>query len=154
MLDNLLQAVSTPIVEQADPSAPTMPNPARRYVLFYDGDCGICQASRRAIERRQPREDVVYVDSTDDRRMGEFPMIDASLTRRGAVVLGPAGEIRFGYDAVVQMLRLLPRWRVIAFFMQWPIIRQIGLCTYAWVARNRRRISGWLGMNQCRIDGR
>jgi predicted DCC family thiol-disulfide oxidoreductase YuxK len=117
-------------------------------VLFYDGTCGLCRRSIGFIRRAGPREPLEYVDVNDDAAMSRFPQIDRLSALKHVTLLEPGGTQRRGYNAVTEVLRLLPGWRRAHFLMRlWPI-QFVGHIGYHIVGHNRHRISRLLGWEQ------
>lgn len=127
-----------------------------RVTLFYDADCGICTASvdwlvRQAAASGAELKTVAYQDPAGP---SDYPMINWKHTDLGVQTLTGEGKISQDASAIAACLRLAPRWRWLGTCMDWPVLR-IGFQTgYRLVARNRRHLSRWFGLQQCRIPPR
>ncbi len=124
-------------------------------ILLFDGDCGICTASAEHAEKIAQRRGGTYrvapyqaIPEEDLRRFGTDYERCArkihSITRDGRVYAGAFSVNHFcwrhfPWTLIPLVLYLLPPL----------LLAEIGL--YAIVARNRHRISGWLGLNACAI---
>ncbi|OLE37755.1 MAG: hypothetical protein AUG00_07290 [Candidatus Rokubacteria bacterium 13_1_20CM_2_70_7] len=53
----------------------------------------------------------------------------------------PDGRVLSGADAVPEILARIPRWRWLVRLFDLPGVRPLSRRVYAWVARNRMRIS-------------
>lgn len=118
-----------------------------RATLVYDAECAMCRASalwlmRRAI--RGGRLEILPCRSAV--RRVRFPQIaeEACLTAMQLVV--PDGRVLAGADAVPELLRRVRGWRHVAWVFELAPVRPLARRLYAWVARNRMKIS-------CRLPG-
>ena len=116
--------------------------PAPLAVLIYDADCPMCRASalwlmRLALSGRQ----LEILPCRSDVRASRFPQVseDACLTAMQLVL--PDGRVVAGADAVPELLRRIRGLAWLATVFALPGVRPIGRRVYAWVARNRMRIS-------------
>ncbi len=113
--------------------------PQSVWTVFYDGRCGICQASKAWIGRREVSAALAWVDSSDEANLAGHPMIDPAKARGRMMLLAPDGTLSGGFDAVVALLGLMPGWRAAAPALSRPPLREIGRNVYRWVAANRHR---------------
>jgi predicted DCC family thiol-disulfide oxidoreductase YuxK len=122
----------------------------RRYLLF-DGDCGVCTRSAEWVKARDRRGEFIVEPYQ------RFP--DAELAAIGlsyehcsyeAQAIDLEGRALGGAIAVnYVLLRRFP-WNilvVIAYAL--PPLLLIEMAAYRLVARNRHRISRWLGLKAC-----
>ncbi|MFM6973771.1 MAG: thiol-disulfide oxidoreductase DCC family protein [Agromyces sp.] len=113
--------------------------------MIYDGDCGLCNASREWAERTlsQPPEFVTSQSIT----AGEYGVSADELSKR--VWLITSNGVFGGHDAIAMMFIAQPQrgWRFAGHLMLTPPICWIGRLTYLIVARNRHRIR--VGDQQC-----
>lgn len=117
-----------------------MSAPGERYVLIYDGECGICRRSVdwvTSTDRVGRIEVLPYHDPEVARR---FPGIPPEDMERAMQLLAPGGERWQGARAAEETLSLLPRWRLLAPFFRIPGVRAVAARVYTWVAGNRRRL--------------
>jgi len=116
-------------------------------ILFYDGDCGLCDGSvrwclrhdRDRVLRFAPLQGSTYAALTLPDRpsaLETLVLVDAAgLHLRSDAVLRALGHIGGGWGAVAGVGRLVPR--------------PIRDACYRFVARHRRRWFG--GADQCRL---
>ncbi|MFG0325728.1 MAG: thiol-disulfide oxidoreductase DCC family protein [Phycisphaerales bacterium JB037] len=108
-----------------------------RLRCFYDGRCGLCQRSRRWLERLDWLQRVEWVDQTevpDD----ELPVSrDAALDALPAVT--PSGRVLMGHDAVRRALLVTPLGFLPALLMYLPGIAHLGRAVYRRIAAARKR---------------
>lgn len=124
-----------------------------RVTLFYDADCGFCQASVDwLVQRGRPGtfETIAY---QDEERMSRYPMIDRTLADKGIQALGEDGKLWKKASATGFCLTHLPRWEWLGSFILCPMVEPFAALGYALVAANRQRISRWMGRSSCRISG-
>lgn len=109
-------------------------------VVVYDGDCGICQASARWIERHIPSLDVQSHYEYGVEELGSVWLVTPTYNYEGA-------------EAVGRVLMLSSkRWmHVCGRIMNAPVVRLVASGAYRVIARNRRHISRALGLNACAI---
>jgi predicted DCC family thiol-disulfide oxidoreductase YuxK len=113
-----------------------------RWVVLYDGDCGICNwllagllrwdraARLRPIALQRAEADVLLAGLEPAERMASWHLIS------------PDGVRRSGGAAIAPLLGLLPRGRVPAA----AVARFPGLAArgYLWVAEHRTQLSRWV----------
>lgn len=112
-------------------------------VLVYDGDCGFCERSARFARDRAHGLRVA------DHRSQGLDHIDA------VMLVDDDGRIWSAAPAVSQALRRFRarRWRALGVFLSLPLICAVASLVYALVARNRGRLSRFLGAPACGIPG-
>lgn len=116
--------------------------------LIYDGECSMCRASALWLLRRALRggaEDLEIFPCRSPARRVRFPQIDDETCRGAMQLVLPDGRVLAGADAVPEILLRIPRWRWLARFFALPGARPLARHVYAWIARNRMRLSCALG---------
>jgi len=114
--------------------------------LIYDAECAMCRASALWLMRRALSSGALEIlPCRAGVRRARFPQVteEACLTAMQLVL--PDGRILSGADAVPELLRRIRGWGWVAGAFALPGIRPVGRRVYAWVARNRMRISCALG---------
>jgi predicted DCC family thiol-disulfide oxidoreductase YuxK len=124
-----------------------------RLLVVFDGRCGFCNRAVRWLLRRDRRDRLRFVASEEERMVGILARhgVDATSNADGPgsiVVVRDAGGVVEGVlvrsDAVVALLRELPRpWAWVGVAFKW-IPRQVRDMVYGLVARWRYRIWGRL----------
>lgn len=109
-------------------------------IVVYDGDCGICQASARWIERHVSEVRVVSHYEYGVEELGSVWFIDEHQSYEGA-------------EAVAHILLLShTTWmRLVGRVMLLPVVRALAQGVYRVIAYNRRHISRLLRMNACAV---
>jgi len=113
-------------------------------VLIYDAECSMCRASalwllRRALAGGAERLEILPCRSPVRRE--RFPAITDEVCMQAMQLVLPDGRVLAGADAAPEILRLIPRWRSVAWLFALPAARPVARRVYAWIARNRMRIS-------------
>lgn len=120
-----------------------------RATLVYDGDCALCRASALFVMRRTLVTDALEVlPSATAVRRERFPAISDEACRTAMQLVLPDGRVLSGADAVPELLRRMRGWRHVAWMFALPAARPVARRVYAWIARNRMRIS--CGVRQSR----
>ena len=144
--------------------------PKRPLEVFYDGDCGFCELSRRVMTRVDPGRVYTWEKLQTGRAQSQYGVSNDALTQRLHVVID-GGEIRSGFAAFKRMLLANPityfffaaavlgsgwvsagfRSLVIAAFVAFffPLFSSVGEAAYNWVARNRHLM---MGGESCQTD--
>jgi predicted DCC family thiol-disulfide oxidoreductase YuxK len=116
--------------------------------LVYDTDCGVCHQSARIIKRLDSLAQITFVGNDDDARRPAS--VSRELADRTAVVVqGDKQWIRAA--AFAKMFRTLPGWAPLGWFLSIPGFAQLANLCYDVFARNRHKISRWLGMAACGV---
>jgi predicted DCC family thiol-disulfide oxidoreductase YuxK len=137
---------------------------------FYDGDCGFCELSRRAMARIDPGGVYVWEKLQTGRAQSQYGISNDALMQRLHVVID-GDEIRSGFAAFKRMLLANPAtyfffaaavlasgWvsagfrslviaALVAFFF--PLFSPLGEAAYNWIARNRHLM---MGGESCQTD--
>jgi predicted DCC family thiol-disulfide oxidoreductase YuxK len=127
--------------------------PASHGYFLFDGDCGICTRSAdfvRTLDRRHRWviEPYQYFDEAELKRFGLTYRLCSEKVR----LIAPSGRVSGGAFAINRFLLDYFPWMVIPIVIYLlPPILLAEIVLYAVVARNRHRISRWLGMNACLI---
>ena len=127
-----------------------------KLTLFYDADCGFCSASVDWITRQAASSnlDLATIPYQDPSGPAKFPGIDWEHNDRGVQTLDERGVVKRDSSALATCLKAMPAWNWLGTIMDLPILRLFIHLGYKVVAKNRRHISRWLGMTQCKIPAR
>ena len=113
-------------------------------VLIYDGDCSLCRASALWLLRRAQAggaRDVEILPCRSADRRARFPQVEEAACLTAMQLVLPDGTVLSGADAVPELLHRIPRWRWLARGFALPGLRSLARRVYAWIARNRMRLS-------------
>jgi len=127
-----------------------VPRRGRARQVFYDADCGFCYLCVRVLARLDVHRRLRLLPNT---RVDALPAgFDVAALERYVLVVDPARDRRWTRgDAVAEALAALPLGRLWSWPLRLPGIRQLMNVAYDVVARNRTRLSLWLGLSGCRV---
>jgi predicted DCC family thiol-disulfide oxidoreductase YuxK len=111
-----------------------------RWVLVFDGECGICRRSVAWIQNRKGAERIEAVPYQHPSVPERYPELSREALEEAMHLVSPTGEVRKGARAGEEILRLLPRWRPSALVFRIPGVRWVAERVYRWVAGNRHRL--------------
>ncbi|MGH7276624.1 MAG: thiol-disulfide oxidoreductase DCC family protein [Candidatus Rokuibacteriota bacterium] len=111
-------------------------------VLIYDGECAMCRASALWVMRLALAGGALEIlPCRSAPRRARFPQIaDAACVAAMQLVL-PDGRVLAGPDAVPELLRRIRGLGWLATVFALPGVRPLARRFYAWVAKNRMRLS-------------
>jgi predicted DCC family thiol-disulfide oxidoreductase YuxK len=112
----------------------------RGYTLVYDGTCGVCTRIAGVLRRWDSSGQIDIVASQAPGVMERFPWIPARAFSEAMQLVGPGNATWQGSEAVEQLLRILPRGRLITWVFRVPFVRGLADRFYRWFARNRYRL--------------
>lgn len=112
--------------------------------MVFDGDCGVCESTARWISRRGPH--VLALSSRQFLKHTQHPHPER-FSRELLLIDGEGNEL-WGPDAVLRLFREAGHP-----VLGWQGWRPIWGGLYPVIARNRSRISRWLGLRaECRLE--
>lgn len=106
-------------------------------IIFYDGQCPLCQREIQHYQRTQGAGELEFVDLTqaEDRLKPYAITLKSALLKLHAV--DAQGVIKVGVDAFILIWRHLKGWRWLARFVNIPGIKQLAVLSYHWFAKWR-----------------
>jgi predicted DCC family thiol-disulfide oxidoreductase YuxK len=104
--------------------------------VFYDGECRLCTASRAWAEGRDSERRLAFKDLNDPAAVGAVPIPPERL-REAMWVRLPEGKLASGFYGWLEILHVLPWWRLVAGLLRLPPLQWIGPAVYRLVARHR-----------------
>jgi predicted DCC family thiol-disulfide oxidoreductase YuxK len=111
-------------------------------VALYDGHCRICTAGARRLSVLARPGTVELRDFQEPGVLAAFPSLTLEQCMQALQLVTPEGRVFAGAEAVV---RILTRRRILgapAWLYYLPGVRWVCDAAYAWIARNRYRLSG------------
>lgn len=121
-----------------------------RLTLYYDGNCGFC---RDEISRLRGWDSARHLGFADIAAPDFVPPPGASMQALGTEMHAQTadGRLLVGVDSLLAAYTLVGRgWMVAPLRVR--CLRPLFAALYRGFARNRYRISGWLGRPAC-VDG-
>jgi predicted DCC family thiol-disulfide oxidoreductase YuxK len=140
-----------------------VPRKQRTRIVFYDVDCGVCFWLARVFARLDVWRRLRFVSNQDTSVLPAD--VDRALLDKTMLVIDPetptrelgAGDARprrwTRADAVVQVFAALPFGRLWSWPLRLPGVNALANAAYDRFARNRGRISAWLGLAACGVPG-
>lgn len=111
--------------------------------VYVDGRCRLCQRMRALVEPRDRTRAIEWLDYNEDHVAARAaPTTREQLHARMHVRRLTDGAWATGYDAWLEIIRILPAWRALAPVLSTRPARFIGRALYELIARNRRRLFG------------
>lgn len=98
--------------------------------VFYDGKCGLCSKEINHYRKIAPEGVFVWQDITESAEDLQREGISLSEGLKLLHARESNGQMHLGVDAFILIWRQLKGWRVLAFLVGLPIIRQIANAAY------------------------
>jgi predicted DCC family thiol-disulfide oxidoreductase YuxK len=106
----------------------------------------MCRASALWLMRRAlSRGELEILPCRSGERRRRFPQVSEETCLTAMQLVLPGGRVLSGADAVPELLRRIRGWGWVARMFALPGVRPVSRRVYAWIARNRMRISCALG---------
>ena len=113
---------------------------------IFDGNCLICQSTRRTIEAMDWLDRITFIDLHDRQRV---PAYSGDLSKERLMgeihVIDREGRVVSGFYATRRLLREVPLGLPIWLLLGIPGMDALGIRVYRLVARHRYRINRLLG---------
>jgi predicted DCC family thiol-disulfide oxidoreductase YuxK len=111
-------------------------------VLIYDGECAMCRASALWLMRLAlSRGALEILPCRSEPRRARFPHVSDAACASAMQLVLPDGRVLAGADAVPELLRRVRGLGWLAGVFALPGVRPVSRRVYAWIAKNRLRIS-------------
>jgi predicted DCC family thiol-disulfide oxidoreductase YuxK len=110
--------------------------------LIYDADCPMCRASALWLMRRALSAGALEIlPCRSEARRARYPAVTEAACMSAMQLVLADGRVLAGGDAVPEILRRVRGWGWLASVFALPGVRPIARRVYAWMARNRMKIS-------------
>jgi predicted DCC family thiol-disulfide oxidoreductase YuxK len=133
-----------------------VPDTDKRARLLYDGDCGVCARTAEILQRLDSNHDFIIqpYGSFTEEWLAQYGLSYDKCSKR-AYCISPGGKVWGGAFAVNYFFFKRFPWCLLVFLVYAiPPLLVAELIGYYLVARNRYRISRWLGLDACRVSPR
>jgi predicted DCC family thiol-disulfide oxidoreductase YuxK len=120
-----------------------------RWIALYDGHCRFCTKQARQLEKLVGAKRVELVSFQDEGVLGRFPGVTHEACMQRMHVVRPDGRVFAAAEAVARAITLLPVVGWVGFLYYVPGLRQLAELGYRIVAKNRYRIAGRSGADEC-----
>lgn len=112
-------------------------------LLIYDGECRLCVATKRKLERMGQSHDAIrFVPYQSDEARQVLGERYSSGRPDLAFLVKPSGEIEGGLDAFLPFVPALPGGRMLLKLLKLPPVKRMAERGYRFVARHRYRLFG------------
>ena len=122
-----------------------------RPVIVFDGECPFCQRQVARIQRRDRDGQFEYAPRQTPGLTERFPKLAEGDFDTGMRLVMPGGAIYIGADAVYQIARRLPLWRLAAWLYRVPVAHAILRWAYGWVAAHRQALGSACRDDTCKV---
>jgi predicted DCC family thiol-disulfide oxidoreductase YuxK len=127
--------------DSAEPVAPTIGKPGRRYSVIYDGHCKVCGRMVRLLTRWDRNHELEIVPSQAPGVRARFPWIPQRAYMESVQVIRTSdGRTWQAAAALEELLKVLPKGRLFSWLFKIPLMRPFVDRLYRWFARNRYRM--------------
>jgi predicted DCC family thiol-disulfide oxidoreductase YuxK len=120
--------------------------------VLYDGQCVICNTSRRVVSRLDWRRAVAWVDLHAPEAARQFADIPHAQAMGQVHVREENGRTYAGFLGTRRMLKELPLTFPLWLLLQVPGMTWLGHRVYRWIARNRYAVNRMFGAPVCEND--
>ena len=110
------------------------------YTVVYDGFCKVCNRLVTVLRKWDGGKLLEIVPSQQPGVHARFPWIPARAYTESVQVIGPGGRTWQGAAAIEQLLRVLPKGRLMSWVFSIPLVRPLAEKFYRWFARNRYKL--------------
>ena len=115
--------------------------PGCRYTVIYDGHCKVCGRMVRVLAKWDGNRELEIIPSQTSGVRERFPWIPArAYVDSMQVIRTRDGRTWQAAAAIEELLRVLPRGRLISWLFKIPFVRPLVDRFYRWFARNRYRL--------------
>ena len=124
--------------EVSDPRSTPSAESTRRYTVIYDGDCKVCGKMVRMLGKWDRNQELEIVPSQASGVRERFPWIpQRAYVDSVQVVRTRDGKTWQAAGALEELLKVLPKGRLISWLFKIPFARPLADRFYGWFARNR-----------------
>jgi len=102
--------------------------------------CKVCTRLSKTLQKWDRHHQIEVVASQTPGVMARFPWIPARAYADALQLIGPSGHTWQGAEAIEQLLKILPKGKLIAWLFSIPFVRVLADRFYKWFARNRYRL--------------
>ena len=128
--------MTVPVVRFAPVAAPGC-----RYTVIYDGHCKVCGRMVRVLAKWDGNRELEIIPSQTSGVRERFPWIPArAYVDSMQVIRTRDGRTWQAAAAIEELLRVLPRGRLISWLFKIPFVRPLVDRFSRWFARNRYRL--------------
>ena len=124
----------------------------KKYILFYDSDCGFCHYAVRIIKRLDIYSIITFADFN---YKGNKPLNYSELSTQTAILYDESSKKSWiKHQAFGKVMSLLPFGFIVSWIFFVPGISFLFEKVYDFIADNRTKISQFFGQPACGIDNK
>jgi predicted DCC family thiol-disulfide oxidoreductase YuxK len=139
--------VSIPVVRFAVAGDDTQAGGSRvaesthRYTVIYDGDCKVCDRTIKLLTKWDANHALEIISSQAPGVHARFPWIPSRAYMESVQVIRASdGKTWQAAAALEELLKVLPKGRMISWLFRIPFVRPLADGFYRWFARNRYKL--------------
>jgi predicted DCC family thiol-disulfide oxidoreductase YuxK len=121
---------------------------------LFDGNCVICQSTRRVINTLDWFKRVEFLDLHSAEVSQRYPDLDHDDLMGEIHVIEDGGRVFAGFDGTRRMLKEVPLGFPLWLIMQVPGMPRVGRRIYGSIARNRYKINRFFGVELDETSGK
>lgn len=106
-----------------------------KFTVFFDGACHLCSREIRHYTKIEEAKDFEWVNIASKDFLADRYGLDPKRVHLEMHAMDESGHIHTGVKAFVEIWKRLPRWRVLAKIIQWPVFFQLAQLGYILFAR-------------------
>jgi predicted DCC family thiol-disulfide oxidoreductase YuxK len=114
---------------------------ARGYTVIYDGDCKVCDRTIKLLTKWDANHQLEIISSQAPGVHARFPWIPSRAYMESVQVIRTSdGKTWQAAAALEELLKVLPKGRMISWLFKIPFVRPLADGFYRWFARNRYKL--------------
>ena len=122
----------------------------KKYILFYDSDCGFCHYTVRIIKRLDLYSKITFADAN---YKGEKPNNFEQLSSQTAILFDEdSNKLWTKHQAFGKTLMLIPFGFLFGWIFFVPVLSLFFEKIYDWIASRRTSVSQFFGQPACGLD--
>jgi predicted DCC family thiol-disulfide oxidoreductase YuxK len=112
----------------------------RPYTVVFDGTCKVCNRLAKVLRGWDRSNQIEVVPSQAPGVMARFPWIPPKAFTEALQMVGPGGQTWAGAAAIEQILKVVPKGKLVAWIFKIPFVRVVADRFYKWFAKNRYKL--------------
>ncbi len=121
--------------------ASTVGESGHRYIVIYDSDCRVCDRTIKLLTKWDANHELEIITSQAPGVNARFPWIPRRAYMESVQVIRTSdGKTWQAAGALEELLKVLPKGRLISWLFRIPFVRPLADRFYRWFARNRYRL--------------
>ncbi len=113
----------------------------RQWYLIYDDNCNICNLGVKKVKELDKTKLIKLAPLSDPQVPAKIKLPTKEEMQKQMYLISPDGEIFKGADAVARLLTIFPESKILGLIISFPMFRPLARLIYAFVAKNRMKLS-------------